>query len=62
MQLLEAVAAFCEDESPIEGAEPPHECTCDHQLQNTGAVFYQGVGLLHCSICRGWQAIRKGVK
>jgi hypothetical protein len=55
VQLLEAAAAFSEEPHP-------KECLCDHQLQETGAVFFQSVGLIHCAICSGWQLIRKPVK
>lgn len=55
MKLLEAVQAFAEEVNP-------RICTCDHKLQGSGAVFFQSVGLLHCSVCRGWQLIRKGVR
>ena len=55
MTLLEAAAAFSEEAHP-------NECHCDHKLQSTGAIFFQSVGLLHCSVCRGWQKIRKGIK
>lgn len=44
------------------GAKIVWECLCDHRLTDTGGVFYQSVGLLECSICGGWQAIRKGIK
>lgn len=44
----------------IEG--PILECACVHKLHNTGGIFYQSVGLIECSHCRGWQAIRKGIK
>lgn len=54
MQLLEVAKAFSEEHSPA-------ECKCDHKLQNTGAVFFQSVGLLHCSICNGWQLIRRPI-
>lgn len=36
-------------------------CEHDHKLQGTGGVFYQSVGLLQCSICYGWQPIRKAI-
>lgn len=55
MKLLEAARDFSEEVQP-------KECTCDHKLQSTGAVFFQSVGLLHCSVCCGWQLIRKPVK
>lgn len=47
-----------------EFAEEEHskECSHKHKLQGTGAIFYQSVGLLQCSICEGWQFIRKPVK
>lgn len=42
--------------------KPQQECTHSHQLQHTGAVFYQSVGLMQCGICYGWQLIRKPIK
>lgn len=41
---------------------PIVECTHKHQIQGTGAVFYQSVGVLECIHCQGWQLIRKGIK
>lgn len=55
MTLLERVRAFSEEQHPV-------ECTCEHRLQATGAVFYQSVGLLQCSRCNGWQLIRKPIE
>ncbi|QDP67452.1 MAG: hypothetical protein Tp138OMZ00d2C19078221_24 [Prokaryotic dsDNA virus sp.] len=37
------------------------ECYCDHKLAGTGAVFYQSTGWLYCTVCEGWQRIRKPV-
>lgn len=51
MCLIERAALFSADE--------PRECLHDHKLQGTGAVFYQSAGLLQCSLCFGWQLIRK---
>lgn len=44
------------------GEDSPTVCEHAHQLTGTGAIFYQSVGLLQCSVCRGWQFIRKPVK
>lgn len=44
------------------GNPNPRACQCRHKLSNTGGVFYQSVGLLQCSICGGWQGIRKPIK
>jgi len=41
---------------------PVTECHHQHQLQGTGAIFYQSTGLLSCSLCGGWQLIRKPIK
>lgn len=38
------------------------ECYHRHQMQGTGGHFYHSVGLLQCSICGGWQDIRKPMK
>jgi len=37
------------------------DCRCDHKLAGTGAVFYQSTGWLYCTVCEGWQLIRKPV-
>lgn len=39
----------------------PKTCTCKHQMAGPGGVFYQSVGLIHCTRCKGWQLIRKQV-
>ena len=44
------------------GDERPRRCRHKHQLQGTGAVFYQSVGLLQCSRCGGWQKIKKPIE
>ena len=44
------------------GHPEPAECICDHKLQNTGAVFFQSIGILHCADCRGWQLIRRPIE
>lgn len=54
MSLLEAVRAFSEETCP-------KVCRHKHRLQSSGAVFFQSVGLLNCSKCRGWQLIRKPI-
>lgn len=38
------------------------ECRCDHKLTGTGAVFLQSTGWILCSVCRGYQRIRKPIK
>jgi hypothetical protein len=40
----------------------PELCRCDHKLQGTGAIFYQGIRLLQCSNCHGWQQVRKPIE
>lgn len=37
-------------------------CRHKHELQGTGGVFYQSVGLMQCGICGGWQLIRKPIR
>lgn len=53
MTLIDRAAGF--------SGGPATECPHDHKLQGTGAVFFQSVGLLRCSLCYGWQLIRKPV-
>lgn len=55
-ELLERVKHFTTDPNP------PVECRHKHQLQGSGAVFFQGVGLIQCGECYGWQFIRKPVR
>jgi hypothetical protein len=52
---IKRVKAFSTEAQPV-------ECQHKHELHGTGAVFYQSVGLLQCSYCRGWQLIRKPIK
>jgi hypothetical protein len=40
----------------------PQLCLHDHKLQDSGAVFYQSIGVLECVICGGYQEIRKPIK
>lgn len=54
MTLTEAARAFSDEAHP-------KSCRHKHQLQDSGAVFFQSVGLLYCSRCKGWQLIRKPV-
>lgn len=56
MTLQDRVRAF--DGSPTLRVR---KCRHKHQLQHTGAVFYQSAGLLQCVRCYGWQEIRKPV-
>lgn len=44
------------------GEDKVKACRHKHKLQDTGAVFYQSVGLLECVRCGGWQEIKKGIK
>lgn len=37
-------------------------CAHDHQLANTGAIFFQSQGLLYCNRCKGFQLIRHPLK
>lgn len=41
--------------------EKEKQCSCDHKLQGSGAVFLQSIGWLYCSNCKGWQRIRKPI-
>lgn len=43
------------------GENSPKVCEHDQKLQGTG-VFYQSVGLIQCTDCKGWQLIRKPIK
>lgn len=43
------------------GEDSPTVCLCDHKLQGTGAVFFQSIGSLKCTRCKGWQFIRKPI-
>lgn len=43
------------------GDERPKRCRHKHQLQGTGAVFFQSVGLLQCVLCGGWQKIKRPI-
>ena len=43
------------------GERRPKTCRHKHKLQGTGAVFYQGSGLLQCALCGGWQLIKKPI-
>lgn len=54
MDLLARVHSFA-------GEEAPKLCRHKHKLAGTG-VFFQGVGLIQCATCKGWQAIRKPIK
>lgn len=38
------------------------ECKHDHKLVGTGGVFLQSTGWILCSVCRGYQRIRKPIK
>jgi hypothetical protein len=43
-------------------SDSPELCKCKHQLQGTGGVFYQGIMVLYCINCRGFQSIRKPIR
>lgn len=58
----DAFVAFKEQVRTFSDEEHPSLCHCDHKLQGTGAVFYQGIGILQCTQCNGWQSIRKPIK
>lgn len=53
-EVASMVTTFTGDQIPI-------ACDCSHKLQGTGGVFYQSVGLLQCTKCWGWQAIREPI-
>lgn len=55
LDLMQRVKSFSKQTNP-------KLCRCDHKLQYTGAVFYQSMQILECSICNGWQDIRKPIK
>jgi len=55
-ELTRRVQAFTGSNTPVT------ECHHQHQLQGSGAIFYQSVGLLSCTLCGGWQLIRKPIK
>ena len=38
------------------------ECKHDPKLVGTGGVFLQSTGWILCSVCRGYQRIRKPIK
>ena len=39
--------------------DDPHECPCEHNVRDTGGVFFYSAGIILCTICKGWQKIRK---
>jgi len=55
-ELTRRVQVFTGNQAPVT------ECHHQHQLQGTGAIFYQSTGLLSCSLCGGWQLIRRPIK
>lgn len=55
------MASLLERVKQFSGEPNPRECKHDHQLQGSGAVFFQSVKLLRCELCGGWQSIRKPV-
>lgn len=52
------------DQDLITTQPPPVHavCECDHKLTGTGAVFYQSSGWIYCTVCGGWQPIRRPIK
>ncbi|MNQ95381.1 hypothetical protein D3C85_1109360 [compost metagenome] len=40
----------------------PKACECKHELEGTGAVFFQSEGYLFCNNCRGIQVIKRPIK
>jgi hypothetical protein len=42
-------------------SESPELCGCKHQLQGTGAVFYQSIMVLYCINCGGFQTITRPI-
>lgn len=50
---------------PDTGCFPPPDhkrCECDHKLRDTGGAFYQSTGWIECTVCGGWQPIRKPIE
>lgn len=39
----------------------PKACECKHELEGTGAVFFQSEGYLFCNNCRGIQIIKRPI-
>ena len=37
-------------------------CQCKHEIQGTGGVFLQSLGIILCNECKGEQPIRKPIK
>lgn len=44
------------------GMEYGKTCRHRHQLNGTGAIFFQSLGFLKCAKCNGFQAIKKPLK
>ena len=36
-------------------------CQCKHEIQGTGGVFLQSLGIILCNECKGEQPIRKPI-
>jgi len=36
-------------------------CSCKHEIQGTGGVFLQSLGIILCNECKGEQPIRKPI-
>lgn len=52
-------------QQPDKGCFPPDDfkvCNCKHKLRDTGGAFYQSTGWIECTVCRGWQPIRKPIE
>lgn len=37
-------------------------CQCKHEIQGTGGVFLQSLGIIICNECKGEQAIKRPIK
>ncbi len=37
-------------------------CECKHEIQGTGGVFLQSLGIILCNECKGEQKIKRPIK
>jgi len=37
-------------------------CNCKHEIQGTGGVFLQSLGIILCNECKGEQKIKRPIK
>lgn len=37
-------------------------CQCKHEIQGTGGVFLQSLGIILCNECKGEQVIKRPIK